>query len=125
MKSASVLLLAAVAAGGAFLFFGKDANATPGRGPQALPKGWTPPGDSEVSHPSLPGVGPLTKLTWREPGNAGGVQPGTIELVFLPNELTTFAATITPDSTGQPAPMSNGSTPLSITLLQGLVAGVI
>lgn len=124
MKAGPVLLLAVVAAGGAFLFMQKDAGASP-RGVQKLPAGWTPPGDSVVTHPSLPGVGALTKITWREPGNAGGAQPGTIELVFLANELTTFAATITPDATGQAAPLSAGSTPLSTTLLQGLVAGVI
>lgn len=125
MKGSTLALLAVAAAGGAFLFMQKDAHASGGGLPTALPPGWDPPPGARTGTTQLPGVGTISVIRWAD--QTGGAQSmGDVVLAFVTQSPTDFAAAFDPAAPNQPvSPLAIGSTPLSQTLAQALVAGVI
>lgn len=101
----------------------KDANAaSAGPAPgSVIPDGWTPPNGATfnvIAANTLQNVQELYKYTWDAEGT------GTMVLLYDPKDKNTYSAVQFSKLGGTPAIMAQGTSPLSATLTQALVAGL-
>lgn len=123
MSSGKILLVGVALAGvAALVLSSKNAHASDG---SALPPGWSPPPDAQVrifpANSKLQNVGQLAEYRWRDSGKLGDTV-----LIVLTSSPTTFVAAFDPDDPKQAAALLVvGDTPLSKTLAQAYVVGLL